>query len=106
MTYMGARLQAPRGRHSVRGLGAHAPDPAGDEVDPDGARRPCGPVIRNEAISADATELQYNEYIVYDASQVGGAEETTHSRSLPCSVGCPFLESLLPGDSIYDAAPC
>ena len=63
-------VQPPRGRHSTRGVGIHMPDPQGEAVTPDGVKVPCGKVVPNDSVGDEGSELQYNEYIVYDTSQV------------------------------------
>ena len=42
----------------------------GEVVLEDGTKVPCGRPVVNEEVEAAGTELQYNEYVVYDTSQV------------------------------------
>merc|ERR1712003_575891 len=57
----------PSGYHSVKGLGATHPDPSASKTMENGTIVPCGdPVSAN----VEGTSLLYNEYIVYDVSQV------------------------------------
>ncbi|XP_060772355.1 poly [ADP-ribose] polymerase 1 [Neoarius graeffei] len=56
----------PKGKHSVKGLGRTAPDP-GATVSLNGVDVPLGKGINT---NIDDTSLLYNEYIVYDVSQV------------------------------------
>ncbi|XP_068088920.1 poly [ADP-ribose] polymerase 1 isoform X2 [Hyperolius riggenbachi] len=55
----------PKGKHSVKGLGRTAPDPAAT-VQLDGVDVPLGKGIP----TVNDTSLLYNEYIVYDIAQV------------------------------------
>ncbi|KAM9316020.1 poly [ADP-ribose] polymerase 1 isoform 3-T3 [Gastrophryne carolinensis] len=56
----------PKGKHSVKGLGRTAPDPAAT-VQLDGVDVPLGKGITT---NTSDTSLLYNEYIVYDIAQV------------------------------------
>lgn len=59
--------KAPRGKHSTKGLGKMVPDGSEFRKLDDDVTVPAGkPVPSN----VRATELMYNEYIVYDTSQV------------------------------------
>lgn len=59
--------KAPRGKHSTKGLGKMVPDPSEFRKLEDEVTVPVGkPVPSN----VRASELMYNEYIVYDTSQV------------------------------------
>lgn len=57
----------PPGKHSVKGQGRFSPDPAGDFVMKDGATLACGTLVENKEVRSS---LIYNEYIVYDTSQI------------------------------------
>ncbi|XP_077341983.1 poly [ADP-ribose] polymerase 1-like [Lithobates pipiens] len=56
----------PKGKHSVKGLGRTAPDPAAT-VQLDGVDVPLG---KGMSTNINDTSLMYNEYIVYDIAQV------------------------------------
>ncbi|XP_073484406.1 poly [ADP-ribose] polymerase 1 [Aquarana catesbeiana] len=56
----------PKGKHSVKGLGRTAPDPAAT-VQLDGVDVPLG---KGMSTNINDTSLMYNEYIVYDTAQV------------------------------------
>lgn len=56
----------PKGKHSVKGLGRTAPDPAAS-VTLDGVQVPLG---KGAHTNIDDTSLLYNEYIVYDVAQI------------------------------------
>ncbi|XP_075387171.1 poly [ADP-ribose] polymerase 1 [Tenrec ecaudatus] len=56
----------PKGKHSVKGLGKTAPDPAAS-ITLDGVEVPLGTGISS---GVNDTCLLYNEYIVYDIAQV------------------------------------
>ncbi|XP_076873886.1 poly [ADP-ribose] polymerase 1 isoform X2 [Brachyhypopomus gauderio] len=58
--------KVPKGKHSVKGLGRTAPDPSAT-VTLNGVDVPLGKGINT---NIDDTSLLYNEYIVYDVSQV------------------------------------
>jgi poly [ADP-ribose] polymerase len=55
------------GTQSTYGVGRNVPDPAGDEYDADGVRYPCGKLVPGKV---QHTSLLYNEFIVYDVSQL------------------------------------
>ena len=57
----------PKGFHSTKGLGTSEPDDAGTTVIDDGVRVPMGVL---KPVSGRGSSLLYNEYIVYDVSQV------------------------------------
>ena len=42
----------------------------GEEVVEDGLKVPCGQPTRNEQVEEQGSDLKYNEYVVYDTSQV------------------------------------
>lgn len=44
--------------------------PAQEIITPDGTKIPCGTPIHNQEVIDKGTELMYNEYVVYDTSQV------------------------------------
>jgi poly [ADP-ribose] polymerase len=62
----------PTGKHSVKGLGKTAPDPAKEVRLADGTVVPMGPSVATgiEKDRARAFTLAYNEYIVYDVAQI------------------------------------
>lgn len=57
----------PAGKHSTKGLGRTAPDPAGQLVTDKGVVVPKG---QAKPTSVSHTSLLYNEYIVYDVAQI------------------------------------
>ncbi|KAL0276840.1 UNVERIFIED_CONTAM: hypothetical protein PYX00_004320 [Menopon gallinae] len=57
----------PAGKHSVKGLGLSIPDPKEIALTPSGAEVPLG---RTVDANIKKSSLLYNEYIVYDVSQV------------------------------------
>ncbi|XP_031566693.1 poly [ADP-ribose] polymerase 1-like [Actinia tenebrosa] len=57
----------PKGKHSVKGLGRTAPDCKGHNVLEDGTIVPMGKGVES---NVKDTSLLYNEYIVYDVSQI------------------------------------
>jgi len=57
----------PKGKHSVKGIGSIFPDPKQMVTTEDEVRIPCGKPVNSEE---KGLELIYNEYIVYDESQV------------------------------------
>ncbi|KHJ46115.1 Poly(ADP-ribose) polymerase catalytic domain protein [Trichuris suis] len=57
----------PTGKHSVKGIGETMPDPAEQETTDDGVVIPLGKPV---ASNVKKTSLLYNEYIVYDISQL------------------------------------
>ena len=56
----------PKGKHSVKGLGATEPDPNDIHVLPNGVKVPFGKKVK----TSQSSSLLYNEYIVYDPNQV------------------------------------
>ncbi|KAI1730634.1 poly(ADP-ribose) polymerase catalytic domain-containing protein [Ditylenchus destructor] len=58
----------PPGKHSVRGMGKLVPNPKSTKTLDDGVKVPCGKLTDNK--SNKSLTLQYNEYIVYDTSQI------------------------------------
>ncbi|KAB7505693.1 Poly [ADP-ribose] polymerase 2 [Armadillidium nasatum] len=60
----------PSGYHSVKGLGKTAPDPKNSVTLSDGVVVPMGPGVDTKIQNKSGYTLQYNEYIVYDVSQV------------------------------------
>ena len=54
--------------HSVKGVGGTHPDPKKVHVLPDGVKVPWGKLVKNK--DTKQTSLLYNEYIVYDESQI------------------------------------
>lgn len=63
-------VKLPEDKHSVKGVGKTTPDPNEWHVLPDGVKVPAGKGIDNKAIDKKKATLLYNEYIVYDTSQV------------------------------------
>ncbi|RXG61425.1 Poly [ADP-ribose] polymerase 2 [Armadillidium vulgare] len=60
----------PSGYHSVKGLGKTAPDLKNSVTLSDGVVVPLGPGVDTKIQNKSGYTLQYNEYIVYDVSQV------------------------------------
>jgi predicted DNA-binding WGR domain protein len=63
----------PAGKHSTFGVGEMTPDPAEFAMLPDGTEVPCGRLIPSGVVRGDGpddTDLLYNEYIVYDVTQI------------------------------------
>ncbi|KAK3085759.1 hypothetical protein FSP39_008277 [Pinctada imbricata] len=60
----------PSGKHSVRGLGAIAPDPTTTKTLPDGMKVPIGKGKNTGVKNPSGYTLNYNEYIVYDTKQI------------------------------------
>ena len=56
--------------HSVLGYGRTGPNPKGSIFLPNGAMIPLGEIIPNPPVSKDAMHLNYNEYVVYDTTQI------------------------------------
>lgn len=69
LTCTGAKyMDKPQaGTQSTWGAGRNVPDPAGHEVDADGVTYPCGKLVPGPHQSST---LLYNEFIVYDVSQL------------------------------------
>ena len=59
--------KAPKGFDSTKGCGSSQPDPAQAVTLTDGVVVPSGPIVRSNVAGSG---LLYNEYIVYDISQV------------------------------------
>lgn len=57
----------PKNKHSTKGIGQTMPDPRETHVTEDGVEIPLG---RGVYSRKSKTNLLYNEYIVYDTSQV------------------------------------
>ncbi len=57
----------PSGKHSTKGLGRTAPDPSQALIQRDGVVVPLG---KGMPSSITHSSLLYNEYIVYDVSQI------------------------------------
>ena len=57
----------PAGKHSTKGVGKTAPDPA-EKTEINGSEIPYGKGTKQEGV--EKTDLLYNEYIVYDVAQV------------------------------------
>lgn len=57
----------PSGKHSTKGMGRTAPDPSDTVTLEDGVIVPLG---KGKPTSVTHTSLLYNEYIVYDVSQI------------------------------------
>ena len=58
----------PKGKDSVKGLGRCVPDPKKETKLSDGTVVPMGPGV--DCKTSSGLSLQYNEYIVYDVSQI------------------------------------
>ena len=54
--------------NSVKGIGGTHPDPKKMHILPDGVKVPMGKLVPNKEV--EQTSLLYNEYIVYDESQI------------------------------------
>ncbi|XP_015781731.1 poly [ADP-ribose] polymerase 1 [Tetranychus urticae] len=59
--------ELPAGKHSVKGVGKTAPDPKKQKVIDGDVVVPCGPGV---STGVKDTSLLYNEFIVYDVSQL------------------------------------
>ncbi|CAL8343212.1 unnamed protein product [Merluccius merluccius] len=59
----------PEGKHSTKGMGRTGPNPE-NAVSLDGVTVPMGPAVKTGTGKAGAYSLLYNEFIVYDPSQV------------------------------------
>ncbi len=57
----------PAGKHSTRGVGRSQPHAGGAVTLADGLTVPCGAIETKEVPGA---ALQYNEFVVYDTSQI------------------------------------
>jgi ankyrin repeat protein/predicted DNA-binding WGR domain protein len=60
----------PRGYLSTKGVGQTSPDPKGSIFTPNGTEVPLGSLKPVEVPANVYTHLAYNEYIVYDTSQI------------------------------------
>lgn len=60
----------PKGKHSVKGMGSVAPDPAHTTTTPDGAMVPWGRSKDTGVKNPKGYTLNYNEFIVYDTRQI------------------------------------
>jgi len=60
----------PIGKHSTRGLGRIAPNPAQNEKLRDGCIVPLGTSIDTGVNNPHGYTLNYNEYVIYDTRQV------------------------------------
>ncbi|XP_062609623.1 poly [ADP-ribose] polymerase 2-like [Saccostrea cucullata] len=60
----------PPGKHSVKGLGAVAPDPTKHKTLPDGTIVPLGKSKNTNVKNPNGYTLNYNEFIVYDTKQI------------------------------------
>lgn len=58
----------PAGKHSTKGLGRTAPNPAGQLVTDSGVVVPKG---QGKPTCVPQTSLLYNEFVVYDVAQIG-----------------------------------
>jgi len=67
LTHSDFITKLPPGKHSTKGIGRTAPDPAMTVKLDDGLEIPLGPGVTT---SHQATSLLYNEYIVYDVAQI------------------------------------
>ncbi|KAG7249493.1 hypothetical protein CRUP_030166, partial [Coryphaenoides rupestris] len=59
----------PTGKHSTKGLGQTGPNPT-KAVSLDGVTVPMGPALKTGVGKQGSYSLLYNEFIVYDPSQV------------------------------------
>ena len=59
----------PAGKHSTKGLGLNAPDPAQVKFLGD-VKVPLGTAVNTKISNPGGYTLQYNEYIVYDVAQI------------------------------------
>ena len=69
----GANCEAnklPKGCLSTKGIGQQEPDPKGSIYTPNGTEVPLGALKQNEFPVNTYSYLTYNEYIVYDISQI------------------------------------
>lgn len=57
----------PEGKHSTKGLGKKVPEESGYEKWRNDVIVPCGKPVSSKV---KASELMYNEYIVYNTAQV------------------------------------
>lgn len=57
----------PRGKHSTKGIGRYMPDPSQIHVTEDIVEIPYGKAVDS---GVKDSQLLYNEYIVYDTSQI------------------------------------
>ncbi|XP_033626574.1 poly [ADP-ribose] polymerase 2-like isoform X2 [Asterias rubens] len=60
----------PAGKHSVKGLGKIAPNPASDFTMPDGTVVPLGKGTDTGVDNPNGYTLNYNEFIVYNTNQI------------------------------------
>jgi len=60
----------PSGYQSLKAFGLEGPDMSQSVVLDSGIRVPCGPMKKNQPPENEYFSLSYNEYIVYDVSQV------------------------------------
>ncbi|KAF4673128.1 poly ADP-ribose polymerase [Perkinsus chesapeaki] len=65
--FQGKKL--PKSYRSTKGIGGTCPDPAGNYVTSDGCIVPRGKPVNNPEYKANGS-LLYNEYVVYDVSQI------------------------------------
>ncbi|TRY74450.1 hypothetical protein TCAL_10093 [Tigriopus californicus] len=62
--------QLPKGTHSTKGMGKTAPNPKNYVTLSDGTVVPMGPGMNTDVLNPRGYTLMYNEYIVYDVSQI------------------------------------
>jgi hypothetical protein len=60
----------PQGKNATKGVGREGPDWSKQIVLPNGVRIPLGPRTHTTLPPNTHTSLSYNEYIVYDTTQV------------------------------------
>ena len=73
----------PKGKHSTKGLGKTAPEKLEFVQWRDQIVVPCGKPVRSDV---RASELLYNEYIVYDTAQVRSISYLSLYFCLSCSL--------------------
>ncbi|KAF4756622.1 poly ADP-ribose polymerase, partial [Perkinsus olseni] len=86
--FQGKKL--PKSYRSTKGIGGTCPDPAENYVTPDGCVIPRGKPVNNPAYKANGS-LLYNEYVVYDVSQV--FHDHPSDQSADHGVGSSFLKA-------------
>ncbi len=60
----------PKGKHSTKGLGKVMPNPKNAKTLSDGTLVPLGPGVDSKVNNPAGYTLQYNEYIIYDLTQI------------------------------------
>ncbi|CAG2112917.1 unnamed protein product, partial [Medioppia subpectinata] len=82
-------VSPPDGYHSVKGVGQTQPDPMKDHVMSNGTRVPSGPTVKSD----QKCSLLYNEFVVYDISQVNVKYllKCQFKLKIHCSDICQYL---------------